>query len=302
MTLTKKESIFVISDVTGPVLSTSLILLTYFLKKINFSLLLTYFYGFLIGCLWEIPFGLLGDNFLEFTFDNPLGFYAFILHAFWDSIIFLIGLYMVSIRNNNKYCGIKQLLLMILWGIFQNFIVELILNNNYWYYGVDNKYNPVLFTINDNSFTFLPFLVWIVSPILYISGVYSIVEKYGSFYGNNSINLQSNLRTNLIESTCAPEIDNKDNTSENIFYRNNPMDINYNQQSGRNNFTTSMKITKPINHKVSEDDYTDTDNSDENEYSNSYENSYEYRYNNNNMDEITSVYSLDKGSTTKTDL
>lgn len=272
MPLTKKESIFVISDVTGPVLSTSIVLLTFYLKKINISLFLTYFFGFLVGCLWEIPFGLLGDNFLEFTFDNPLGFYAFILHAFWDSIIFLIGLYLVNIRNHNKYCGIKQLSLLILWGIFQNFVVELILNNNYWYYGVDNRYNPVLFTINNNSFTFLPFLVWIVSPIIYISGVYSILEKYGPFYGENSSNSQSLLNSNYTNSTNT-DIRNIDNTAENVFYKNNPIDINYTEQSSRTDFTTSYKLKKSNNQDECYDNYDDS-------YDNQYNNNLETNSNN----------------------
>ena len=272
MPLTKKESIFVISDVTGPVLSTSIVLLTFYLKKINISLFLTYFFGFLVGCLWEIPFGLLGDNFLEFTFDNPLGFYAFILHAFWDSIIFLIGLYLVNIRNHNKYCGIKQLSLLILWGIFQNFVVELILNNNYWYYGVDNRYNPVLFTINNNSFTFLPFLVWIVSPIIYISGVYSILEKYGPFYGENSSNSQSLLNSNYTNSPNT-EIRNIDNTAENVFYKNNPIDINYTEQSSRTDFTTSYKLKKSNNQDECYDNYDDS-------YDNQYNNNLETNSNN----------------------
>lgn len=255
MTLSKKESIFVISDVIGPVLCTSVVLLKYYMNKINYSLFLTYFFGILIGCLWEIPFGLLGNHFLKFTFDNPLGFGVFVLHAFWDSLIFLVGLYLVHIRNNNRYSGLKQLSLMILWGVFQNFIVELLFNNNYWYYGLDNRYNPVLFTINDNSFTFLPFLVWIISPILYISGVFSLIEKYGPLRGTikeDATSRSALLRPNDIYAT------NTDNSDENVFYTSNPVDINLPRTS---------------------DDYTNSYDLSDNKQSD-------------NMEEIESVYNL----------
>ena len=120
---------------------------------------------------------------------------------------------------------------------------------------MDNKYNPVLFTINDNSFTFLPFLVWIISPILYISGVFSLIDKYGPLRGTikeDATSRSALLRRNDIYAT------NTNTSAENVFYTSNPVDINSPRTS---------------------DDYTNSYDLSDNEQSN-------------NMDEIDSVYNL----------
>ena len=88
-------------------------------------------------------------------------------------------MYWIHIRNDNQYCGLKQLGLLTLWGLFIEFIVELMYNDKYWYYRTDNRYNQVIFTIKGVSYTCIPYLVWILFPILYLSGVFSIIEKYG---------------------------------------------------------------------------------------------------------------------------
>lgn len=155
-------------------------------NKITKSLWATYLWGICIGCLWEIPFGLAGDSFL--VSNSGLGFGIHITNAFVDSLIFVFGLYFIHMRNNGKYCGLLQLLLMIIWGIFQEFMVEYMFGHSYWEYRTDNKYNQVLFTMNGEKYTYIPFLVWLLSPILYLSGVFSIIEKWGSL--NKKDNLQ----------------------------------------------------------------------------------------------------------------
>ena len=141
MSLTNHDKSLIITDTAIPALFTISILFLKYIRKINLSLFLTYFLGIFIGCLWEIPFGIAGDEFLISKFDNPLGFGVHILHCFWDSIIFLIGIYFIHFRNDNRYCGLKQLGLLTVWGVLQEFIVELIYNDKYWYYKTDNKYN-----------------------------------------------------------------------------------------------------------------------------------------------------------------
>lgn len=253
MSLTNHNKSLIIVDATIPALFTISILFLKYIRKINLSLFLTYFWGIFIGCLWEIPFGLLGDQFLMIKCHNPLGFSIFIFHAIWDSIIYLIGIYFIHIRNKNKYGGLRQLSLLVLWGILQNFLVELVLNNNYWYYQTDNKYNPVLFTINNNSFTYAPFMVWIVTPILYLSGVFAIIEKYGPLCGNRIVD---EGRTNLLEDNQIAEINSDNINSPRPSLPNIPPDTppnspnNFNINSPRpshlNTLTNSPEDTSQI--------------------------------------------------------
>tara|TARA_B110000977_G_scaffold195444_1_gene273906 strand:- start:2172 stop:2834 length:663 start_codon:yes stop_codon:yes gene_type:complete len=199
MSLTSHQQLLVCIDAIGPVVfTTGFIFLRYF-NRISHSLWLAYLFGIGLCCLWEIPFGIAGDDFLIEKFDNPLGFGVHILHAFWDSIIFLFGMYFIHIRNKNKICGLGQLALLTVYGLLQEFIVEMLFNNNYWYYKTDNRNNPVVFTINDSEYTCVPFLVWLVFPILYLSGVFSIIEKYGPLKLNDRNQINDSRCRNLIE-------------------------------------------------------------------------------------------------------
>jgi hypothetical protein len=198
MTLTRWQESTVIVDTTIPILCTLGLWIARYTNRITHSLFLTYFFGALIGALWEIPFGIAGDEFLISKFDNPLGSGVHILHCFWDSIIFLIGMYFIHFRNDNRYCGLKQLGLLTVWGVLQEFIVELMYNDKYWYYKTDNKYNPVVFTIKGVSYTCVPYLVWIICPILYLSGVFSIIEVYGPLRKDGRRNITDDRSVNLL--------------------------------------------------------------------------------------------------------
>jgi hypothetical protein len=199
MALTKQQQFYVITDAIGPALFTLYICISRYRRHITHSMFLTFWFGVFIGSLWEIPFGLAGDSFLVPKFDNPLGFGVHILHSFWDSMIFLFGMYFIHTRKKIKRPGHLQLLLLILWGLFQEFIVELLFNNKYWYYKTDNKYNRVVFTIKGVSYTCIPYLVWILFPILYLSGVFSIIETCGPLYKNKRI-INDDRSRNLIDS------------------------------------------------------------------------------------------------------
>ena len=209
MTFTKWQLSTIVIDGSVPIVVTLGFLAAKYFGKISKSLFLTYFFGAFIGAIWEIPFGIAGENFLMFKFHNPYGFFVHILHSFWDSILFLIGMYFIHIRNRGKYCGLCQLGLLISWGLISEFIIELLYNDKYWYYNPDNKHNPVVFTIHDVKYTCVPFLVWIVFPVLYLAGVFSIIEKYGPLVKDNddSIILDDTEQLSL-------EIDNNTSYSE----------------------------------------------------------------------------------------
>ena len=139
MELTTWQKSVVAIDAIGPILFTGLFGIMRYRNKISRSLWLTYLYGIVLTSIWEVSFGLAGDSFLIFKFNNPLGFSVHILHAFWDSIILLFGMYFIHIRNDNEYSGLKQLLILTIYGLIQEFIVEVMFNDTYWYYKTDNK-------------------------------------------------------------------------------------------------------------------------------------------------------------------
>lgn len=201
MTLTHSQTLMVVTDITIPSIVTMGVCILRGSHRITHSLFLTYWLGALIGALWEIPFGLAGDGFLTSKFPNPLGFGVHIIHCFWDSIIFLIGMWIVHLRNHNRWPGLKQLLGLVVWGLLQEFMVELIFNDRYWYYSTNNRYNQVVFTINGVGYTCYPFITWIVAPILYLSGVMAIIDTYGPLRSGTKREVNFEDRhTNLLES------------------------------------------------------------------------------------------------------
>jgi hypothetical protein len=170
--------ICVVLDLLGPILYKFYIIRSLQLKRANFSFGLATVLGFLIGCTWEIPFGLLGNQFL-ITPNNPLGFSIHIIHAVWDSIIFMIGLYALQIRKNARYSTCKKIVYFTLYGLLSEIIAEFIFNGTYWTYNTTNSYNPVLFTLHTVGYTLLPYLVWLIAPPVYLYGIYHIEKHFG---------------------------------------------------------------------------------------------------------------------------
>ena len=68
------------------------------------------------------------------------------------------------------------LLIMIFWGSFSEFLVDLNGNGKLWLF-IENWYNPVFITINDNGLTIIPQLIWFVAPILYYFTVLKCLSK-----------------------------------------------------------------------------------------------------------------------------
>ena len=68
------------------------------------------------------------------------------------------------------------LLIMIIWGSFSEFLVDLNGNGKLWLF-IENWYNPVFITINDNGLTIIPQLIWFVAPIIYYFTVLKCLSK-----------------------------------------------------------------------------------------------------------------------------
>ena len=78
-------------------------------------------------------------------------------------------------RTLYVHCS-TALFIMILWGGFSEFLVDLNGNGKLWLF-IENWYNPVFITINNNSLTIIPQLIWFVAPILYYFTVLKCLSK-----------------------------------------------------------------------------------------------------------------------------
>ena len=157
------------------------IALQYF-KYISREIFSLYFLGVLVGLTWEILFSLAGKSFhlilIDWPIDLPL--VRNIAYSFIDGLIFIIGVYLSQIflksRDFLYKFNLNALLIMILWGSFSEFLVDLNGNGKLWLF-IDNWYNPVFITINGNGLTIIPQLIWFVAPIVYYFSILKCLSK-----------------------------------------------------------------------------------------------------------------------------
>ena len=141
-------------------------------QKISVELLNLYFLGVFVGLSWEIPFALAGKSFhlilIDWPIDLPL--VRNITYSFIDGLIFIVGVFLAKkfLKTNDFLYRFnsKALFIMIFWGSFSEFLVDLNGIGKLWLF-IENWYNPVFITINGNGLTIIPQLIWFVAPIVY---------------------------------------------------------------------------------------------------------------------------------------
>lgn len=170
-----------ILDMIIPILAIFGWQIAYSRGQIERWLYLSYGWGVLVGCLWEIPIGLLGNNFNKILDDNPLGFWIHISHALLDSFILLLGLWCVGAAKREKLVeqGTPKRTLMIFTflELIQAVTVELLFNGHFWKYSTTVHWNPVVFWIHRIGYTLWPFLVWAIAPTFFYKGVQMIAIR-----------------------------------------------------------------------------------------------------------------------------
>ena len=151
-------------------------------EKISREFFNLYFLGVLVGLTWEIPFALAGKSFHLILIDWPIDFPLVrnITYSFIDGLIFIVGVLLAKAYLKNKHFLYKfnstALLIMIIWGSFSEFLVDLNGNGKLWLF-LENWYNPVFITINDNGLTIIPQLIWFIAPIVYYLTVLKCLSK-----------------------------------------------------------------------------------------------------------------------------
>ena len=166
---------FFLIDYVAAGLILAVVLILFFLKKINRFVLSLFFLGFLIGLTWELPLGLARELEIPIaTFTNTKPFMPFplhsIIHSLWDGGIFLIGVGFIWLYSKEAFFNsfnLKELLILEAWGQVQSFIIELssILGGGWEY--IPCWWNPSLFVINGHCFTLFPQLVWVVAGVVF---------------------------------------------------------------------------------------------------------------------------------------
>ena len=151
-------------------------------EKISREFFNLYFLGVLVGLTWEIPFALAGKSFHLILIDWPIDFPLVrnITYSFIDGLIFIVGVLLAKAYLKNKHFlykfNLTALLIMIIWGSFSEFLVDLNGNGKLWLF-LENWYNPVFITINDNGLTIIPQLIWFIAPIVYYFTVLKYLSK-----------------------------------------------------------------------------------------------------------------------------
>ena len=164
-------------DALVPILATVGWHIAYCRGRLERWLYLSYGWGVLVGCLWEIPIGLLGHDFNQMLERNPLGFWIHLNHALVDSFLLLAGLWCVGATRRDELVEAKSatrtlrtLTAFTCLELVQAVTVELVFNGQLWKYSTTVRWNPVLFWIHGVGYTLWPFLVWALAPTLFYTG------------------------------------------------------------------------------------------------------------------------------------
>ena len=209
-----------ILDMVLPILGLIGWQIAYSRGRIERWLYLSYGWGVLVGCLWEIPIGLLGNDFNKILDINPLGFWIHINHALLDSFLLLGGLWCVGATKRERILEQRTLMWTLATFTFIELIqavtVELLFNGHYWKYSTTIRWNPVLFWIYGIGYTLWPFLVWVIAPTLFYKGVQRItlrtspkqheIRTLWSEWGHLESDVESETTTSYRRDMCSTAI------------------------------------------------------------------------------------------------
>ena len=138
-------------------------------------------WGFVVGSTWEFSFYFLGETLHVIKVNWPMPIITLhIFHTFWDAGLFIIGYWLCLLILKTSDCcthfRFAELLIMWLWGTIQAFVVELLGNGVIWEYKVQS-WNPIWITIDEQSYTLLIQMIWMIAPIVYYIGFILINQK-----------------------------------------------------------------------------------------------------------------------------
>jgi hypothetical protein len=140
-------------------------------------------WGFAVGSTWEFTNYFLGNTYHAMKVAWPMPMITLhLLHTFWDAGLFIIGYWLCLFILRTTNCCTRfrwtEVAIMWLWGVGQEFTVELMGNGVIWEYQV-LSWNPVWITIGGQGYTLVPQLIWAIAPVIYYVGFIRINRLYG---------------------------------------------------------------------------------------------------------------------------
>ena len=134
--------------------------------------------GCLIGSTWEFTFLYLGPDFVHSVKEWPLGLGGWprkLSHSIWDGGLFMVGVFLCERYLKGplfQRFELRELFILLSWGIFQELLVEYLFNGRVWIYP-PLSWNPIIIPIMPGSaelspgYTLIPQAVWVVAPIIF---------------------------------------------------------------------------------------------------------------------------------------
>ena len=166
----KQKKMFSIMDIVAAFIAGTTWILLCLFRVLSIKFLWWFLIGFVIGSVWEwVHFAV--PDFIQFTNTTTtkslaIKILSVIAHSIWDSFILIIAALLV-LGLKIKLKSVCALMMMIVFCVAQEIIVELIFNGRVWVYNDQNKANPILFHIGRVNYTLWPILEWLLAPILF---------------------------------------------------------------------------------------------------------------------------------------
>src|SRR5579872_1578007 len=106
-------------------------------RVITFGVVMAFLWGFLLGYIWESIHALV-PGFISLVDKEaecalPTKTLSPVLHAMSDAVMFLLGMLLVYWLEL-PLRSVWSMLIMVLWGLSTEIIVELVNNGRFWHY------------------------------------------------------------------------------------------------------------------------------------------------------------------------
>ena len=171
---------------TAPIL----VYILYRTNKIDKLSWYVFWLGAVVGLTWEIPM-FVGSY--ETTFfvtlrtirPYPFHYVVFMIcHTLWDGMLFLIGYKLVLLLSKSPRFdefNIKELMILIIYGQIQEFMVEIgAVSNSAWVFFV-YWWNPALFYVNGYPITLYPQLSWLFGSMLFYYLLLKLKPRFNEY-------------------------------------------------------------------------------------------------------------------------
>lgn len=135
-----------------------------------------FWYGVLIGLIWEIPIFLLSRfssyAIISWIRELPIHHLLFLVgHSLWDGLLFVSGVWLVGLLLRPPLLTRfrwSELLILVLWGEVTAFLVEFSsITNDAWVWVEGHWWNPTLWSVGGHPITLAMQAIWFIAMIAF---------------------------------------------------------------------------------------------------------------------------------------